>query len=176
MDDGARDYFPARGLDPRPDLHSFLAEWYGGALARLHEQPLYPANAEQPRLVVRLLCLPTWSRACSVRVEASGCFFGLEGRELDGEEAGFELGQLARRQARTLSGTETARFTASWEQLRFWSLAASRDNDVLDGTTYVLEAAERGRYHVAQWNDFEWGDPFGELSDLLFRLAGFARR
>jgi hypothetical protein len=174
--DGWRRYFPAGSLDPRPDLHRFSAEWFADALSRLDELPLHPAEPDQP-LVVRLLCLPTWAPACSVRAEPSGLLWRLDARELDGEEAGFDLGRLAVRSDRVLAADEAARLSEMWAYLRLWSVGPdAREDDVLDGTTYVLEAAERGRYHVAHRAEPEWGDTFGEFADLLVSLAGLAPR
>ncbi len=176
MDGGWQRYFPHGCLDPRPDLHRLSAEWFADALGRLDEPPLYPVGMDQP-LVVRLLCLPTWRPACSVRVEPAGLSWQLAARELSGEEAGFDLGGLARRVDRVLAGSEAARVSELWAYLRLWSLGPAPDgDDVLDGTTYVVEAAERGRYHVAHRAEPEWGDTLGEFADLLVSLAGLAPR
>lgn len=152
-----------------------VAEWAGQALDRLGETPLYPATPDQP-LTVRLLCLPTWQPACSVRIEDNGLLWRLVGRELSGEEAGYELGGLDYCESRQLSVVETDQVVGLWEYLRFWSLAVAGEEDVFDGTTYVLEAAEHGRYRVVRRDDLEWGDTFGEFADLLVRLAGLAPR
>lgn len=160
-------YFPPESLDTS-------TVWAGQALERLGEQPLHPTEPYQP-LVVRLLCLPTWSPACSVRAEWSGLSWRLFSRELDGEDAGFDLGKLVRRDDRRIVGADAHRVAELWEYLRFWFIVPSGE-DVLDGTSYVLEAAERGRYRVVFRNDPEWGDTFGEFSDLLIGLAGLAPR
>jgi hypothetical protein len=168
MSDNRRRYFP-------PAYHRLLrdvAEWAGQALDLLGEAPLWSVALHQP-LTIRLLCLPTWSPACSVRVERSGLSWRLAGRELDGE-AGFDLGELARCEDRLLSGAEGERLAELWDYLRLWSLApiASGEED-LDGTSFVLEGAEHGRYHAVVRDDPEWGDTFGEFSELLLGLAGF---
>lgn len=175
MGEGWRRYFPAGSLDPRPDLHRHRAEWYADALERLGEPPLHSAGPDQ-LFVVRLLCLPTWSPACSVRAERSGLGWRLLARELDGDESGFDLGELARRDDRLVVGADADRLAELWEWLRFWSIAPAGGEDVLDGTAYVLEAVERGRYRVVVRDDPEWGDTFGEFADLLIRLAGLAPR
>src|SRR6516164_6385274 len=87
-------YFPNGCLSSRPDLHRGEAEYLALFLHRMGELPLYPPGPHHP-LVIRLLCLPTWSSACCVRIEASGLFWRLVGKELDGE-AGFEIGKLIR--------------------------------------------------------------------------------
>jgi hypothetical protein len=140
------------------------------------ELPLYPAPLDRP-LVIRFLCLPTWSSACCVRIESSGVSWRLIGKEMDGE-AGFEVGNQVRSENRPVEGKEANQIAEFWRYLRFWSLPpeAERDGDVFDGTTYVLEAAHHGRYHVAHRDDPEWGDTFGEFCELLLRLALFEPR
>jgi hypothetical protein len=85
---------------------------------------------------------------------------------------------MIRREERWLPYSEAAQMERLWEFLRFWSLppAAEDEDDVLDGTTYVLEAAHEGRYHVAHRDDPEWGNTFGESCDLLVDLSGFRPR
>jgi hypothetical protein len=173
-DDDYRCYFPVGGLDSRPDLHRGLTEEFALFLRRMGEPPLYPAGPHQP-LVVRLLCLPTWSQACAVRVEPHGLTWRLVAKEVSGE-AGFEVGQLVRSEARVLSAAEYRQAEELWEYLRFWSLPPAGGEDVLDGTTYLLEAAQHGRYHAAVREDPEWGDTFGEFCESLLRLAGLALR
>jgi hypothetical protein len=90
QDDRWLRYFPRGSLTARPDVHRGQAEYFSLFLHHMGEMPLYPAGLHQP-LVIRLLCLPTWSSACCVRIEASGLSWRLVGKEMDGE-AGFEVG------------------------------------------------------------------------------------
>ena len=86
MGDGWLRYFPVGSFRPIRDI----AGWAGQALDRLGESPLQPVGPHKP-LVVRLLCLPTWSPSCSVRIERSGLSWLLAARELDGEAGGDDL-------------------------------------------------------------------------------------
>src|SRR5262249_2739047 len=114
--------------------------------------------------------------ACSVCVERSGLSWRLTGRELDGE-AGFDLGELARREDRLLAGADAARVAGLLGYPRVLGLApVAGGGGGVDGTSFVLEGAERGRYHVVTRDDPEWGDTFGEFGALLIRLAGFTPR
>src|SRR5262245_46169247 len=115
MGEGWRRCFPAGNRDPRPDRDWHQADCFADALERLEVPPLHPAGPDQP-LVVRLLCLPTRRPACSVRFERAGLSWRLVGRELDGEEAGFELGRLARRVDRVLPTDDAARVSGLWAQ------------------------------------------------------------
>lgn len=174
-DDRWQSYFPSCALDAKPEVHRMCAEWLTDALVRLEERALHPSNPVQP-LIVRLLCLPTWSPGCSIRVNVATLPPRIVSRELDGIEAGFELGKLSRRSERVLTEVQATQFKRKWEYLRFWSLPATTDYDVLDGTTYVLEGSECGRYHVILRDETKRGDSFGELTDLLFKLSGVASR
>ena len=170
MKNGCRGHFP---LECIADLRG-VADWADQTLERLGERPLHPADPNQP-LVFRMLCLPTLSQACSIRAEAYGQSWRLFCRELSGD-AGYELGELTRREERLIVGVDAERLTELWKYLHFWSMAPSDDKEVLDGTGYVLEAAERGRYRVIYRDDPEWGDTFGEFSELLLDLAGLSPR
>jgi hypothetical protein len=170
MNNSAQCHFPAESI---ADLGG-VADWAGQSLERLCERPLHPA-APQQTLVVRLLCLPTSSPACSVRAELYGLSWRLFCRELSGD-ADFELGELTRREEHLVVGAAAERLTDLWGDLRFWSIAPAGDREVIDGTTYILEAAERGRYRVIYRDDPEWGDAFAEFSEALLGLAGLASR
>jgi hypothetical protein len=176
QDDRWLRYFPRGSLTARPDLHRGQAEYFSLFLHRMGEMPLYPVGPHQP-LVIRFLCLPTWSSTCCVRIEASGLSWRLVGKEMD-REAGFEVGKLIRSEDRFLTAEEAGRLADLWRYLRFWSLPAEgdEDEDVFDGTTYAEEAAHQGQYHIAHRDDYEWGDTFGEFCELLLKLAAFAPR
>jgi hypothetical protein len=162
-------YFP-------PDTPRGEAETFALFLGRMGEPPLYPAPP-QGRLTIRLLCLPTWTAACAVRAASLGIGFRVQAVELDGE-AGFEVGGVARETRRELTWDEAARLRELWDYLRFWSLGADdpEADDVFDGTTYLLEAAEAGRYHRVWRDDLERGSTFAEFAELLQRLAGLPSR
>ncbi|HEY8504285.1 MAG TPA: hypothetical protein VIL46_06855, partial [Gemmataceae bacterium] len=161
-------YFPPNKVRGR-------SEEFAQFLRRMEEPPLYPVAPDQP-LTIRLLCLPTWAEPCSVRLEARGLSFRLWGRELSGE-AGFEVGRLTRCEARLLGEEEAGRARLLWNYLQFWSLAEEKpEPEVFDGTTYVLEAAEHGHYHIVERPELEWGSTINEFAELLQQLAGFRLR
>jgi hypothetical protein len=148
MPEARPNYFPH-------NLSGDLRHWFTQFLIRMDEPPFYSAASYQP-LTIRLLCLPTWSEPCSIRLQSSGLSFHLWGRELDGE-AGFDVGRLVRREERLLTGQDAAQVWELWRYLRFWSLAESDpESEVFDGTTYVLEAAERSRYHLIHRDELDW--------------------
>jgi hypothetical protein len=170
MNNSAQCRFPSESI---ADLGG-VADWADQSLKQLFERPLHPVDPQQT-LVVRLLCLPTGSPPHSVRAEVYGSSWRLFCRELSSESR-FELSELARREERLIVGADAERFTELWRDLQFWSIASSDDREVIDGTTYILEAADRGRYRVIYRDDPEWGDTFAEFSEALLNLAGLAQR
>jgi hypothetical protein len=171
MNNSQISHFPNESL---ADLGG-VADWADQTLERLGERPLHPADPHQA-LVVRMLCLPSDSHACSIRAEAYGQSWRLFCRKLGSDESGFDSGELFRRDERLIVGDDAKRLTDLWEYLRFWSMSPDEEKDVFDGTTYVLEAAERGRYRVIHRDEPQWGDAFGEFSEVLLDLAGLAPR
>jgi hypothetical protein len=163
-------YFPPGSLDARPDLHSCDASWFGSYLEAMEEKPLLPARHSP--LTFRCLCLPTWGQPWMVRIEELGLGWSLSGRQLTGD-GGFEVGEICRRVRRTLSGEESARVTGLLTALCFWDRPTTVDHFGFDGTTWVLEGTDSGRYHVIQRWEPEWGDTFGEFCRLLEELADF---
>ncbi len=139
----------------------------------MDETPLDTPAADQP-LVVRLLLIPTWSPACCVRIETGSRVWRLVVKEMSGE-AGFDAGELIRSEDRLLNSGDADQIAALWRYLNFWSLpeAVESEDSILDGTTFALEAAQEGRYHVAHRDDFEWGETFGEICGLLLKLARY---
>jgi hypothetical protein len=170
MNNGCRGHFPSECI---ADLGG-VADWADESLERLGERPLHPVEPHQS-LVVRLLCLPTGSPAYSVRAEAYGQSWRLFCRTLNCETV-FDSGISARRNDQLIAGKDAERLMDLWGDLRFWSIAAVDDKDAFDGTTYILEAVERGRYRVVHRDDPEWGDSFGEFSEILLDLAGITSR
>lgn len=170
MNDGWRGHFPVENI---ADLGG-VADWAGECLERLGESPLHPA-APQQSLVVRLLCLPSSSPAFTVRAEAYGPAWRLSCRDLS-EESGFELIEEVHSEDRLITGANAERLNDLWEYLRFWSINPTGERNAYDGTTYVMEAAEQGRYRVVSREDPGCDDTFGEFSEVLLGLAGLAPR
>jgi hypothetical protein len=164
-------FFPPDSLGARPDLHGFVAGWFASYLIALEERPLYPPPAEIGP-TFRCLCLPTWDRPSAVRIERRALTWWLTGQQADGD-GGFEIGRVDRRVARLLSNTEAIRVADLLPLLRFWELPPFIDDTGCDGTTWVLEGVDGGRYHVAhRWCPGR-GDPFGDFGRLLLEFCRF---
>jgi hypothetical protein len=166
-------FFPKGSLDTRPDLDKFTAEWFSSYLERMEEPPLYPPSAALS-MTFRLLCLPTWDHPSVVRIEAYGTTWRLLGKQTNGD-GGFEAGRIDRRERRLLTQEEANRVAGILPYLRFWELPAFTEDDGCDGTTWVLEGVNRGRYHVVHRWMPEWGDTFGEFCLMLLGLCEFGR-
>jgi hypothetical protein len=179
------EYFPPKYLDGSLERNLIPVSDFAIFYHQMGQLP-FPAVKEFQPLILRFLCLPTWSRACMVRLDSQGLTFRLRSCELSGE-AGFDLGRVIQEQDRLLTFEETEMVYASMDQIRFWSLTSydPEEPDVFDGTDYLLEGARHGKYLVAYRNeiealdDFDYPDgltPFGEFCQLLLNLAKLEMR
>lgn len=163
-------YFPAG--DWESQHYCVRLDEVSEALFRMGEAPLWPPPAHD-LLTIRVTVIPRWSFARCVRVVEDGARCLLSGRSLDGEEAAYELGKLHREVDRVLTTDEARSVIHMWRHLRFESLAAVDPDDVDDDSSTVIEAVRAGRYHAVRRDRIDFGDTYGEFSELLQKLAGF---
>ncbi|VTR93331.1 Uncharacterized protein OS=Chryseobacterium antarcticum GN=HY04_05025 PE=4 SV=1 [Gemmata massiliana] len=163
-------YFPAGVLDPSPNSEELFDGWFSQHLHSAGEQPLFPAPDNQP-LTFRFLALPTWGKPSTVRVEQRGERWWLVGRMTDGD-GGYDPGPVIRTAEGWLSATEVQRLDRLFRALSFWELPTAINDTGCDGTTWVLEGAGTGRYHVAhRWCPDK--GPFAAFCSFLGQLGGF---
>lgn len=169
----APDYFPPDVLHFRPESERLFNDWFSQHLHSMGELALFPAPDNQS-LTFRFLALPTWGKPYTVRVEQQGEDWRLVGRMTDGD-GGYEPGPVIRTVEGRLSGAEAQRLVKLLGKLSFWEEPTAIDDTGCDGTTWVLEAAEAGRYHVAhRWCPDKGA--FSEFCTLLGQLGGFHAR
>lgn len=168
----AADYFPPDVLHARPESERLFNDWFSQHLHSMGEPALFPAP-NNPSLTFRFLLLPTWSEPYAVRVEQRGEEWWLVGRMTEGD-GGYEPGPVIRTVEGRLSGAEAQRLVTLLGKLSFWNLPTAIDDTGRDGTTWVLEGAEAGRYHmVHRWCPDR--SAFAEFCAFLGNWAAFTR-
>ena len=160
-------FFPPNSLSDRPDLHRFVADWFGKYLEAMGEVPLFPPG---PTTMFRCLCLPTFDRPSVVRIESHGLTWLMCCKRMSGD-GGFTVGVVDWRVDRTLTLKEAARVAAAFADLRFWESAAFINDYGLDGTTWLLEGVSRGTYHAVRRWEPEPNSTFGRLCTLMLELG-----
>ncbi|MBI5068930.1 MAG: hypothetical protein HZB56_11890 [Deltaproteobacteria bacterium] len=155
----------------------FYAEWYAKALRRMGEASL--ARAPTTAKVYRLTILPTWGHPVSVRLHAETGSEAIEAKRLDGL-GGYEPGRLAEQGSLQLSADQMNQFRSLYGKLGFWQMAFGDPGRGYDGSEWILEAAELGKYHVvARWSPSSETDrrglrAFVGLCEWLFRASPLA--
>lgn len=165
----AIDYFPDGVFGPR--THDFVERWYSRHLTVMGEPSLY-AMRGHGRHAVRLLRLPTWGAPVAIRVEEHGGSISLTRRTLSGQ-GGYDPGQLASETTRTLRHEDWQAIERSLRDARVFELPSVGELG-MDGTQWILEVVDGGRYHVVDRWTME-GTPsepeLQRIGALLERLA-----
>jgi hypothetical protein len=149
----------------------FQAGWYAKALRRMGEPSL--ARAPIAARVYRFTILPTWGHPVSVRMTAGEV---IEAKRLDGF-GGYEPGRLAEQVSLKLSAEQMNQFRSLFGKLAFWQMPFDVPDRGFDGSEWILEAVELGKYHVvARWSPSLQTDrrglrAFVDLCEWLFRVS-----
>jgi hypothetical protein len=165
-------YFQSGVLAPEPDLERMMRRFYSAHLAALREPSLRYPGAGEEREVYRLLWLRTFQEPVAVRVVFSPDAGATLFVKITDGYGGYEAGRLRSRRVRALSVAEIATLRAALARAAFWSQpvedAARRTG--IDGVRWIVEGADRGRYHVVHRWSPESG-PFKDLGLILLKLG-----
>lgn len=137
-------------------------------LNRIQEVPLWCGPDQE---TYRFIYLPTFSNAIVVRVSVSGERMTLIGARFDGQ-AGFEFDTAVLRQvSRALSPKEVFEIRRHLGRVGFGQPVRYRDEQGLDGSTWIFEGRRDGRYQRME----RWSPEAGAERDFglaLIRMSG----
>jgi len=159
-------YFPDSSLDVRPD--HFKSDWYSAQLSALQEPSLYQmiksANAES----YRFLWLRTFHHPVAVRIDVNPDGTSLLTAKMASGTGGYRPGTIAENHSKVLSKEQTSAFLLQVKASKFWE-ARNPVNDQrgTDGSQWIIEGVERGRYHVVD----RWSPTSGVARQLGFMMA-----
>jgi len=160
-------YFPIKTKTGEQGISKFQAEWYGKPLERMKEPHLFGLASNTKEEAYRILILPTWGNAISVRAEKHGQVYSLSARRLNGQ-AGFELGTLVEAKDIELSAADSKTLDILLQNLKFFELPTDDDVRGFDGDEWILEGLSHGEYHVVQrWCASEYGPGKRKLTAFL---------
>ena len=157
-------------------VSAFESDWYGGLLARLGE-PSIMAVQTNVFAVYRFTLVPTWGNPVCVRLTISNGVARVEGKRLDGQ-GGYDPGELVEQGTTAVASEQLKRFSVLFEKLGFHELKTRDKDRGLDGSEWILEAADAGRYHiVVRWSPTAY-DPrkrgtldFVNVCECLYRIS-----
>jgi enterochelin esterase-like enzyme len=159
-------YFPRGVLDS--SRTESLSHWFSEQLIAMGEQPIW--NGREPsELVYRFLLLPTFGRPVAVHVQRSGSLVYLRAVELDGA-GGYGPGRIAREIQRELTPAELEMLQTRLDKAGFWRMQAEDDSIGFDGTEWILEANQAGKYHVVDRSTT--GGDFYDACLYFLQLSG----
>lgn len=149
---------------PKGAISDFEAKWFGAALARMGEPPL-PALRSNAK-VYRFTMLPTWGHPVSVRLTLQGGKATIDAKRLSGF-GGYDPGNLSDRGSIDLPQAQLEMFFERFRRLNFEALKTQDDVLGADGSEWILERMEEGRYHViVRWSP-EYDTAKRGLSDFV---------
>jgi hypothetical protein len=147
---------PSGRFDPR---------WFSRELYALQEKALWPPSSENER-TYRVTVFPafTFPRSVTLTMMPDGTG-NVRFRETDASRYHLTVDS-----AHSITAQQATDFTNSLDGIQFWQLPTHVQQLGLDGTEFVLEGVQDGRYHVV----IRWcpgNTPFGKTVRDLFHLA-----
>ncbi|MEZ4332415.1 MAG: hypothetical protein R3F35_11710 [Myxococcota bacterium] len=158
------DYWEPKTFDSDGFLDSLTQEWFGTQLCALGESPLREFTN---KATIRLLWLRSFHPGVAVRVFESRNELVLVAKILTGA-GGYAPGRVAREVRHPISREEWNSIIDALNSSQFWSLPTSKDENSMDGSKWVVEAAIDKRYHVV---DRQSGDEIRSIGELLLNLS-----
>lgn len=170
---------------PESALDLSSAGWYSAHLTAAGESRIESTGRENVE-VYRLLVLPSFTSTIVVRVERVGERITYTTKRLSGA-GGYEPGEIECQAEGKVSNADWTEFKRLLLAGDFWSQLSQDVLDQLrrerceqgddsacwvgaDGTTFVLEGADRSRYEVVdRWEEFE--PPLASAVELLLSIS-----
>ena len=167
------DHFPPGTLAADPSSDRFYDEWFSKHLVALYEPSLAAKASGRRAHVVRVLLLPTWSGATSLRMVVRPHGGGVLVIRKTSGMAGYEAGHLHSNGHVVLTRRQVARVLTLLAQMDFW-IAGPGLNHTRgpDGTEAVLEVVRDGRHHVVYDT---YGGDLARVARLLLHYARLGR-
>ena len=160
----ADDYYFASNAIDQTDKRSdmFVRHWYSKHLAAMGEPSI---SCGQPGEVYRFTWLRTFHHPVVVRANDKGNHAIVQAIELDGA-GGYEPGRVLRRTEKTLSIDELKELKSVFSDGHFGSMPTSEERDGLDGSEWIVETSDKGKYHLV----VRWSPDSGPIRDIGSRF------
>jgi len=186
LDQVGRNCVLQSSLLPDSELDPSVAAWYSKHLKAAGEARIEPTGRGDAE-VYRLLVLPSFAPTIVVRIERTGNQVAYTTKRLSGA-GGYEPGGIEWQARGTMPNADWIEFKRLLLAGSFWSQPLQETLDKLrwercdqgdesacwvgaDGTTLILEGADRSRYQlVDRWNEFE--PPLESAAQLLLSISG----
>jgi hypothetical protein len=145
----------------------FTVEWYSEHLFALKEPLLY--NKIPDREIFRFLWLRSEDPPVSIRIEKKKNEYSLTLKICDGY-GGYYPGNLIVDKTKTIDKATWNSFTELVEKAEFWDSATNEDYLGIGASQWILESANKKRYHVVDRTSLETGN-FYNCCMFLIKLV-----
>jgi hypothetical protein len=161
-------YFPQGTLaSQNAQIDELNRSWYSKHLSAMREPSL---SCGSTGLTYRFTWLRTYHHPVVIRVVDSGTKGSLLAVELDGA-GGYEPGKLKHRKELALSDNQLLELKNLFTSTSFWTLPTPKENSGMDGSEWIIEVADNGRYHVV----VRWTPTTGAARDIGMRFLHLAK-
>jgi hypothetical protein len=165
-------YFPEKTFAHDARMDQFVSHWYSGQLEALQEPSLFEKSKRTAETSYRFLWLRTFHHPIAIRVDMQNDGTAILTTKVASGAGGYNPGKLVTNKTRPLTKSELSTITSRIETSNFWTIPSySRDQGGADGSEWVIEIAEHGKYHLVS----EWTPKDGTIHELgevfLFDLA-----
>jgi hypothetical protein len=164
-----RPFFPVGALAPgSPDLDEHLSRWYSTPLWAMNEPRLFENSQGEG---FRFTWIGSFGQPFSVRVTKYSTGASATGRVADGV-GGFRASKIIKSSTRQISSLQWEELVKEGNAIQFWELPPEQGILGMDGSRWVLEAYQDGRYHVVAWFAPTKGSAFRILCLKMVRHSG----
>lgn len=146
----------------------FKSQWYSWQLRALKEPSLLQLSKDTASRCYRFLWLRSFNHPVAIRINIRADGTGVLTTKVASGEGGFRPGALILNESRPLTSEEARSFLAQIKKTDFWNLPNPvNDQTGTDGSQWVIEGVEHGRYHVVD----RWMPKAGPIHELGVTLA-----
>lgn len=146
-------------------------------LLALREPSIKQAANDRTQHVYRFVELPTFTYPVSVRLSIRADGSGELVAKVTNGSGGYDPGVVVLDKTVEVPKSRVDQFLSMLNALHFWSLPAHEESDliILDGTSWYLEGADGGKYHIVEREYNKQGVLAGVRNLLIKQLAGIDR-
>ena len=124
---------------------------YSTFVDQFQELSLSEFGTDSEAEVYRIMIIPTWGNAISIRVQKRDGIYALSARRLGGQ-AGFQVGDLVEQKDFCLTQTDSRVLDDLIQKVNLFGMLSDDGVMGLDGDRWVMEGVSKGRYHfVERW-------------------------
>ena len=167
-------FFPMSERGTAKTISSFEEQWYSKHLRLMEEPSLFADRDEKEKEVYRFTLLPTWGdpRCVVITKEKEKSHATIRFSRLDGD-GGYDPGELVEQEKRELKEKEFYEFASLFKALDFEKQPTGDPVMGLDGSQWILERLNEGRYHiVVRWTADAY-EPKKRRTEAFVRLCNW---